>query len=145
VESMKSFQMRQQGSFMLEALIAILLFSIGILAMVALLGNSIRASNDARLRSEAVNLAYGMVADMWSTAPAQLDAQFGPGGAKLITWQAKAVNLFPSASANPPVVDLTQPGLSLQSRTIVVTVSWQLPGATELHQYVLTAQIGKNT
>ena len=145
MESMKAFQKQQQGSLLLEVLIAVLLFSFGILGMVALLGNSIRASNDARLRSEAVNLAYGMVADMWSTDPAQLDAQFGPSGAKLITWQAKAVNLFPSASAHLPAVDLTQPGLSLQSRTIVVTVFWQLPGATELHQYELTAQIGKNT
>lgn len=140
-----SLQTQEHGSSLLEVLIAILLFSFGILSMVALLGNSIRATNDARYRSEAANLANGMVADMWTTKESQLNAQFGANGAKLTAWQAKAANLLPSAIANPPLVDLAQPGLSLKSRTVVVTVFWQLPGATELHNFVLTAQIGKNT
>ncbi len=134
----------QNGSFLLEALITMLLFSIGILGMVGLLANSIRAASDARYRSEAVFIANGIVADMWSTTPAQLDVKFGLGGTKLNSWQIKAASLLPSATANPPQVDLTQPGLSLQSRTAVVTVFWRLPGATELHTYMLTAQIGKN-
>jgi type IV pilus assembly protein PilV len=136
---------RQKGSFLLEALIAILLLSVGILGMVGLLATSIRASNDARYRSEAATLANGMVADMWALNPAQLDAQFGGGGAKLTAWQAKAASLLPSADVAPPNVDLTQPGLSLQSRTVVVTVFWQLPGSTEKHSYMLTAQIGRNS
>ncbi len=36
------------------------------------------------------------------------------------------------------------PGFSSESRTVVVTVYWQLPGETEKHQHVMTAQIGKN-
>jgi len=43
------------------------------------------------------------------------------------------------------VVDLAQPGLSSQSRSVVVTVFWQLPGETVRHQVLVTAQIGKNT
>lgn len=142
---MGSSTRKQRGSFLLESLIAILLFSFGILGMVALLGTSLRASNDARYRSEAANLANGMVADMWSLNAAQLDAQFGSGGAKLYAWQTKAATLLPSADVNPPVVDLTKPGLSAQSRAVVVTVFWQLPGSTERHSYMVTAQIGKNS
>ena len=140
-----SFSSKQKGSFLLEGLIAILLFAIGILGMVGLLGTSIRATNDARYRSEAANLANGMVADMWSVNAAQLDTYFGSGGTSLAAWQVKAASLLPSADVNPPTVDLTQPGLSLQSRTVVVRVFWQLPGSTELHSYMLTAQIGKNS
>ena len=136
---------KQDGGFLLEALVAILLFSIGILGMVGLLGASTRATNDARYRSEAAYIANGMAADMWSLSAAQLDTEFGDGGTKLVAWQAKAASLLPSADTNPPIVDLTQPGLSLQSRTVVVTVFWQLPGSTELHSYLLTAQIGKNS
>jgi type IV pilus assembly protein PilV len=136
---------KQGGGFLLEALVAILLFSIGILGMVGLLGASTRATNDARYRSEAAYLANAMVADMWALSAPQLDTQFGNGGAKLTAWQTKAAGLLPSADTNPPTVDLTQPGLSLQSRTVVVTVFWQLPGSTELHSYLLTAQIGKNS
>jgi type IV pilus assembly protein PilV len=136
---------RQRGSYLLESLIAVLLFSFGVLGLLGALGNSIRATNDARYRSEAANLASAMVADMWTTTAAQLDAQFGSSGSKLLAWQTKAASLLPYAATKPPQIDLTQPGLSAQSRTAVVTVFWQLPGASELHRYVLTAQIGKNT
>jgi type IV pilus assembly protein PilV len=145
MRSERHFRRNQEGSFLLEALIAILVFSIGVLGMVGLLASSIRATNDARYRSEAATLANGMVSQMWATAPGQLDAQFGAGGPKLAAWQVKAASLLPTADTYPPTVDLTQPGLSLQSRTVVVTVFWQLPGSNERHAYKMTAQIGKNS
>ena len=126
-------------------MIAVVVLSFGVLGLVAALGNSIRATNDARYRSEAANLAGAMVADMWATTATQLDTQFGSSGSKLLAWQTRAASLLPYAGTNPPQIDLTQPGLSSQSRTVVVTVFWQLPGSSELHQYILTAQIGKNT
>ena len=134
----------QLGSYLLEALIAILIFSFGILGLIGLLGSSIRITNDARFRTEAANLASAMVAEMWTMTAAQMDTQFGSGGAKLTDWQTKASSLLPSAATYPPTVDLTQPGLSPESRTVVVTVFWQLPGETEKHRYLMTAQIGKN-
>ena len=136
---------RQSGSYLLEGLIAILIFSFGILGLIGLLGSSIRITNDARYRTEAANLAGAMIADMWTMTAAQLDAQFGPGQPKLVAWQAKAASLLPSASGvNAPEVDLTQPAPSPQSRTVIVTVKWKLPGEAETHQHLMTAQIGKN-
>jgi len=136
---------RQSGSYLLEGLIAILIFSFGILGLIGLLGSSIRITNDARYRTEAANLAGAMIADMWTMTATQMDTQFGSGGPKLAEWQAKAASLLPSATgANAPEVDLTQPGLSPQSRTVVVTVKWKLPGEAETHQHLMTAQIGKN-
>jgi type IV pilus assembly protein PilV len=132
---------RQTGSYLLEAMIAILIFAFGVLGLIGLLGSSIRVTNDARYRSEAANLAGAMIADMWTMTAAQMDTDFGPGGTKLAAWKSKAAGLLPSADAT---VDLTLPGLSAQSRTAVVTVFWKLPGETELHQHLMTAQIGKN-
>lgn len=146
MKRMCSFRHRQGGASLIEALIAILVFSMGILGTVGLLAYSVRASNDVRYRSEAANLAGAMVADMWTTKPAELDIKFGTGGSKLYTWQNRATALLPAPASGPPAVevDLAQPGLSLQSRTVLVTVSWQLPGSSEVHSYLLTAQIGKN-
>ena len=136
---------RQSGSYLLEGLIAILIFSFGILGLIGLLSSSIRITNDARYRTEAANLAGAMIADMWTMTATEMDAQFGSTGSKLRDWRTKAASLLPSATgANAPQVDLAQPGLSPQSRTVVVTVKWQLPGEAETHQYVMTAQIGKN-
>lgn len=135
---------RQTGSYLLETLIAILIFSFGILGLIGLLGSSIRVTNDARYRSEAANLAGAMIADMWTMTAAQMDTEFGTGGAKLAAWQGKATALLPAAATYPPTVDLTQAGLSAESRTVVVSVFWKMPGETEKHQHLMTAQIGKN-
>jgi type IV pilus assembly protein PilV len=142
----KRFHPRQDGSFLLEGLIAMLIFAFGILGLIGMVAGSIRASNDARYRIEAANLANAIIGDMWATPAAALDSEFGSGGAKLYAWQGQAASLLPSATgANAPQVDLTKPGLSVQSRSVVVTIFWQLPGETERHQIVMTAQIGKNT
>lgn len=144
--SAKRNRTRQQGSFLLEGLIALLIFAFGILGLIGLVAGSIRASNDARYRAEAINLANAAVGEMWATQRTALDTQFGTGGAKLAAWQTQVGNLLPSATgANAPQIDLTQPGLSTNSRSVVITIFWQLPGETERHQVVLTAQIGKNT
>jgi type IV pilus assembly protein PilV len=135
---------RQGGSYLLEALIAILIFSFGILGLIGLLGSSIRITNDARYRTEAANLAGAMIADMWTMNAAQLDTEFGTSGSgKLGAWETKAAELLPQANTNKPTVTLS-PGLSQQSRTAVVTVFWQLPGETTPHQHMMTAQIGRN-
>jgi len=135
---------RETGSYLLEALIAILIFSFGVLGLIGLLGSSLRVTNDARYRSEAANLAGAMISEMWTMTAADMDTKFGSGGAKLKEWQDKATALLPAAATYPPTVDLTQAGLSPESRTVVVTVFWQLPGETEKHQHLMTAQIGKN-
>ncbi len=80
---------RQSGSYLLEGLIAILIFSFGILGLIGLLGSSIRITNDARYRTEAANLAGAMIADMWTMTATQMDAQFGPGQPKLLEWQGE--------------------------------------------------------
>jgi type IV pilus assembly protein PilV len=141
VKSMKSAPGRQTGSYLLEALIAILIFAFGVLGLIGLLGSSIRVTNDARYRSEAANLAGAMIADMWTMPAPKIDTEFASGGASLTSWTAKAAGLLPGGTA--PTVAVT-PGFNSESRTVVVTVYWQLPGETEQHQHLMTAQIGKN-
>lgn len=57
----------QRGSMMLEALISILIFSIGILAIIGLQAASIKMSSDAKYRSDASFLASQLVAQMWDS------------------------------------------------------------------------------
>ena len=136
--SAKPLPARQTGSYLLEALIAILIFAFGVLGLIGLLGSSIRVTNDARYRVEAANLANGMIADMWTTTPANIDTFTST---KLPAWTTKVAALLPGGIA--PDVAVT-PGFSSESRTVVVTIYWQMPGDPEQHQHVMTAQIGKN-
>lgn len=55
----------QHGSFLIEALIGILIFSLGILALVGMQAAAISAQSDARYRTEASNLAQQMVNNIW--------------------------------------------------------------------------------
>ena len=131
----------QKGSYLLEALIAILIFAFGVLGLIGLLGSSVRVTNDARYRAEAANLANGMIADMWTTTTANIATDFGSGGSKLTSWTTKVASLLPGGIA--PDVAVAD-GFSTESKTVVVTVYWQLPGDPVRHQHVMTAQIGKN-
>jgi len=112
--------------------------SIAAVGLIGLLGSSIRVTNDARYRAEAANLANAMIADMWTTTPANIDTFTT---AKLPTWATKVATLLPGGIA--PDVAIT-PGFTAESRTVVVTVYWKLPGESDKHQHIMTAQIGKN-
>ena len=55
----------EAGVMLIEALIGILIFSIGILALLGMQGAAIKNTTDARYRSEAAFLATQIVGQMW--------------------------------------------------------------------------------
>lgn len=57
---------KQHGVFLLEALIAILIFAFGILGIVALGATAINAQSDAEYRTEAANFASEIVGNIWT-------------------------------------------------------------------------------
>ncbi len=56
----------QTGVALLEALIAVLVFSFGILAVVGLQANAMRITTDAKMRIDASNIANQRVGEMWA-------------------------------------------------------------------------------
>lgn len=54
----------QQGSFLIEALVGILVFSLGVLAMVSLGTTAISAQSDAQYRTEAASLANEIASEL---------------------------------------------------------------------------------
>lgn len=159
----------QQGSMLLEALISILIFSIGILAIVGLQANAIKMSGDAKYRSDASLLADQYIASMWASVatavtssvagtPTPFDpnqyANFNTGGSTFNTWFSAVSSTLPGASAavntntvvscSNAVCPAGAAGIQQDTRTTVsVTISWQLPGGTA-HTYsgnaVISAQ-----
>lgn len=123
---------RQGGVALLEALIGILIFSIGILAVVGMQATAIRTVADSKYRSEAAFLANELVAQMWTDA-ANLGsyAYTGSGGvpAKLDYWINNAKNgvnvRLPGAATVPPIVTVT--GASANGAAVQIEVRWQMP------------------
>jgi type IV pilus assembly protein PilV len=142
----------QQGAFLLEALIGILIFSLGILGIVGLQAQAIRFTNDSEYRAEAVYLANSLISQMWADKRATLKANYeSPAGPKYDLFKAD-VHTRMSGAIFPiePVVkvdaiDGTLPlAVSNTSSVVQVQITWQLPGEPTSHNYTTTGVIGQN-
>jgi len=135
----------QSGVMLLEALIGILIFSLGILAMVGLQTMSVRLASDSRERAEASNLASQLVGQMWLNRAALATYQYSGSGtapAALTTWIAQVNASLPNAAATPPIITVGASPLGAGAGTqTTVQLQWQNPGDSTVHQYVMTAYI----
>jgi type IV pilus assembly protein PilV len=136
---------RQRGALVLEALVAIAVFAIGVLGTIALHGRAIGHIDDARYRGEAARLAQSLIGTMWAEDPSGLasryDRERGDGYAAF----ARLARRLPGAdlAGNAPDVRVAS-GPSAASRTVSVIVHWERPGAAARHRYAATAVIGRN-
>jgi type IV pilus assembly protein PilV len=120
----------QAGVMLIEALLGILIFSIGILALIGMQATAVRNTADARYRSEASFLATEIIGRMWidiADLP-KFDKDYAPAFAPRDDWATKV-------SVTLPGVDLagaTRPTIELDTTTneVTVTVLWQQPGET---------------
>lgn len=130
---------RQQGSVLLEGLIAILIFSLGILSIVALLGASVKYTSNAQYRTEANLLANQIIAQMWvndKTNAVLVNNYNSPAGAAYIAWQNRVANTLPGAGAvgNAPTIAIDA------NNVVTVTIRWQMPGQNP-NNFVAIARI----
>lgn len=149
--SMRRRRAGQSGVMLLEALIAILVFALGVLALVGLQTLSIKQSSEAKYRADAVLLANELVGQMWVTdrSFATLNGQFTPGGAAYQAWvnRIAANNMLPGVGDNPPNVQVQQilpPPPSTPSNRVTVTVSWKAPNepaADPVHSVTVVAEM----
>jgi type IV pilus assembly protein PilV len=117
----------QRGIVLLEALIAIFKFSVGILGIVGLQASMIKGTSDTKYRIEASNIAEQRLSQIW------LDqsnlANYGETNTDISTTSGlpngKRTTTRGSASCG------TDPVLILSC--FVVTVTWQQPGAKDVH------------
>lgn len=143
----------QRGSSLLEALVAILIFSLGILALVALQAVSIKNSIDAKYRADAAYLANQIIAQLWVDRT-NIDnyGHYQNGGACAFTgsaassanvtrWVTEVTSLLPGAASNKTQIQITTPIAG--TRQVKVTVCWQGPQETSAHNFIATAQINQ--
>lgn len=141
----------QRGIVLIDALIAVVIFSIGIVGMVSLLGTASKLSGDAKYRTDAAMFADQVVGLMWTDSPATLSSDFSsPGGAKFKTWSqtvdcasaTRGTGCLPGVASHPPTIKITAVPNFPQDFLVTVTVNWQAPNDLGPHNYVSTTQIG---
>ncbi|MNJ99658.1 hypothetical protein D3C87_174390 [compost metagenome] len=141
---------KQDGMMLLEGLIAILVFSLGILALVGMQGVAVKQVTDAKYRSDASLLASQLIGTMWvsNRTPAALKASFDTAegeSAELTNWKAAVAATLPGITdeVNQPTVDVTSLGTA-NDGTVTLTIFWRVPGddsSSATHRYVTVAQI----
>jgi len=115
---------KQGGVALLEALIAILIFSIGILGVIGLQANLIQATGEAKYRAEASYIAQQRVGRIWADGAAQMNNQ---------AVEDEAVPALPGGLLN--VVR----GCNGSLWCYRVTVSWVQPGSGAVHSVTTVA------
>jgi type IV pilus assembly protein PilV len=137
---------QQAGVMLLEALLSILVFSVGVLAIIGLQVASVKQASDSKYRSDASLFANQLIGQMWTSdrTASTLQTNFQTGGAAYNTWLADVTGSsgLPGAAANPPTVDVAINPATNTSQ-VTVTINWRAPyeATAIIHNYTVVAQI----
>jgi type IV pilus assembly protein PilV len=147
-----SFRPGKQGAFsIVEVLVALLVFSTGILGLMAVQASAITGSADAKHRGDAAFLASQILGRMWANR-ADLQANptnfaHRPAGAACVPTGDSAVDPDVVAWLAEVNATLPQAGPAMQqivvgaNQAVTITICWQAPGQTTPHKHVVTAQL----
>lgn len=160
----RATSLAQRGGFLLEALVGILIFTLGVLGLFAMQARAIGYSSDVQYRGEAAYLANAYLSKMWAMPRATLPALFDDAGEAEYDAFALAIQsrLPGAATIVPnPIVTITQPpaggsvdavtnvALTDNSTLVTVQIQWLQPANIEgapptTHQYTITSILGVN-
>lgn len=129
----------QSGAMLLEALIGILIFSTGILALIGMQAMAIGYASDAKYRADASFLANQIVAQMWVDRANLGNYVYDGTGAPpatLTNWVNAVEGALPGAVNNRPVV-----AANAGTGQVSVTIRWSPPNAEAVRNYHTTAMI----
>lgn len=124
----------QRGFMLIEALIAVVIFSFGLLAIIGLQAVSIKNASEAKYRTEASFLANELIGRIWADRSSVVSGYTAPSD-----WTSRVATALPSGSGTITIA--ANPNVKLDAEFVItVTVKWTSPGGQQ-HQFVSVAQI----
>ena len=138
----------QLGFSLIEAMVSLVVMSVGLIGIAAMYGQGLSAGRTALFRTQAVNLAADMADRIrlnrlggaaYGNAPA--DHMCDPGGGvacsptemaehDLFVWTTQIANLLPNGMGTVQFANGTPPSYTIQ-------ITWQELGAVATHQIVI--------
>jgi type IV pilus assembly protein PilV len=129
-------RLRQGGIFLIEAMVAILIFALGILGLVAMGGTAVSSQSDAQYRTEASSIADAIAGQIALNINRADDATKAASLAAFVHQPSPD----PTTSPAPCVFNgtmTTVPGVrALLDRAANVTALPGMPGATAVNQQI---------
>lgn len=143
-----SFRSGQGGSVILEAMIAILIFSMGILALMGMQVAAVNAVAESKYRSDASFLANQIIGQIWADRANLVSYACNPcvasgaANAEVMAW----VTEIQSGTLRLPGVDdaNNQPTIAVaaaSSNQVTVTIFWKAPNAAAQRNHSVTAYV----
>lgn len=128
------FRARTGGFALIEILVAVLLFALGVLSLIGLQASLTRAQTDAKVRTDAAALASEVIGQMWGDATnlASYSGDSCEAHARCKSWQDKVTAALPSGASTITV--------TAGSNDVEVSIRWATPSG-ETHQYVTQTTI----
>lgn len=147
---------KNRGFVLLEALIAIAIFSFALLGLIGLQAVSVRNSAEAKHRADAAYFANQIIAQMWVDRASLANYSYraadsacdvsttAPAYAAVTNWLTDMEAVLPGVKANATssrkpkiVVDAS----AITSTAVTVTICWAQPNDSAVHNHVVSAQI----
>jgi type IV pilus assembly protein PilV len=122
---------RLQGGFtLIESLIAMVVFAVGILGLVGMQTVSSRVATDARFRTEAAAAADELLARMQSSNRATVAADFQTGGVQFRNW---LVNRLQAPGSGLPAANATVVfgAIGGDPNTVRIVITWTPPSEAQ--------------
>ena len=113
---------KQGGALLLEAMIAILLFSLGVLSLVGMQAMAVGNVSEAKYRTDASFYANQLIGQIWVDRDNIADYAFAGGTPSnaLEPWVDQVTAALPGVADNPPQIDIA-------GTQVTVTIFWQSP------------------
>jgi len=124
---------RIEGVILIEALIGLLLFAVGILGLATLQTVTMRYTLETRYRTEAALLANQLISTMWLDKGNSTSNLLNYDQCKAnacIAWNSKVLSTLPQAATNPPAVTFTA-----ATQEVDITLRWSHPAANNPSQH----------
>ena len=131
----------QIGIVLLEGLIAILIFSIGILGVIALQANMTKAASEAKYRAEAGFVVQQRIAAIWQVSLADQANQSEPDPGTDISPTSTVVANRTGLPSGRRMTTRGGAACNNESTCFIVTVSWLEPGSNVTHNVTTVAHI----
>jgi type IV pilus assembly protein PilV len=142
----------QRGFMLLEVLVALLIFSIGVLGIVGLQASMTKAQTGSKFRADAAFLAQRLIGGMWSDRSGLNKYNHDTAGGdacaahtRCSEWLTEVAAQLPGGTAEIAVRSLgTDTAGVVIAAEVVITIQWTPPNE-EQRKYTTVSAVAANT